>query len=441
MCSVVEIKNLDEYCIRYHSPESLENLDHLVKERTKVINIHLEEVEEEEDESEVHPFFRRNDPPESLISALEINLQDSKQIAQAEPEISSSKPNVRENQEIDQSHNNVIEEKKGLDYTVEEKQPWSWKERKNCERGGNEGRKGGQGEEEVRHDGEVREEKDGEGEGREAVVVKEDYKLKDEEQPINTEEFKIEENNGLENKDKNDKKVEDEEGEENNVKEEQRRVRNDERERKDKEKEEKNNYSGYTPGRREISSEENEKEPSRKELGDTVRTISPGPRNIQKVSSSPVKPARSNLGLLSRSLKPENEQIDKLKNPEQKLIKYSISERNQNETKYKYKAREVENPIENIINFTRPTPPPKTARTQTNINNDLYHGYSFPSGDVYPENSISSTQSFPGCIKSRSIVLKDSSTSPYSSEGEEEEGLNTRIEINSGKKSYHREGT
>ena len=27
---MVEIKNLDEYCIRYHSPESLESLDHLV---------------------------------------------------------------------------------------------------------------------------------------------------------------------------------------------------------------------------------------------------------------------------------------------------------------------------------------------------------------------------------------------------------------------------
>ena len=212
MCSVVEIKNLDEYCIRYHSPESLENLDHLVKERTKKININLEEVEEEENESEVHPFFRRNDPSESLISALEINL-DSKQLSQAEPEISSGKPDVRENQEIDQSHNNVIEEKKGLDYTVEEKQPWSWKEQKNCERGGNEGRKGGEGEEEVRHDGEVKEGKDGEGEGRKAVVVKEDYKLEDEEQPINTEEFKIEENNDLENKDKNDKKAEDEEGE------------------------------------------------------------------------------------------------------------------------------------------------------------------------------------------------------------------------------------
>ena len=26
MCSVVEIKNLEEYCISYHSPESLENL-------------------------------------------------------------------------------------------------------------------------------------------------------------------------------------------------------------------------------------------------------------------------------------------------------------------------------------------------------------------------------------------------------------------------------
>ena len=436
MCSVVEIKNLDEYCIRYHSPESLENLDHLVKERTKVININLEEVEEEENESEVHPFFRRNDPSESLISALEINL-DSKQLSQAEPEISSGKPDVRENQEIDQSHNNVIEEKKGLDYTVEDKQPWSGKRQENGEEGGKEGREGGQREVERRHSGEEREGKDEEGEGRKAVVVKEDSKLGDEEQPINAEEFKTEENNNLKNKDKNDQKVEDEEVEEKNGEEEQRRVGKDECERKDKEKEEKNNYSGYTipPGRSEISSEEKEKEPPRKELGDTVRTISPGPRNMQKVSSSPVKPARSNLGLLSRSLKPENEQSDKLLNLEQKLIKYSISE-----TKYKYKARKVENPTKNIINLNRPTPPSKTARTQTNINNNLYHDDSFPSGDVNPENSISSTQSYPGSIKSRSIVLKDSSTSPYSSDGEEEEGLNTRTGINSGNKSFHLEG-
>jgi hypothetical protein len=58
MCSVVEIKNLDEYCIRYHSPESLESLDHLVKDRIKVVDINIGDEEEEEDEL-IHPLFRR----------------------------------------------------------------------------------------------------------------------------------------------------------------------------------------------------------------------------------------------------------------------------------------------------------------------------------------------------------------------------------------------
>jgi hypothetical protein len=58
MCSVVEIKNLDEYCIRYHSPESLESLDHLVRDRIKVVDINIGDEEEEEDEL-IHPLFRR----------------------------------------------------------------------------------------------------------------------------------------------------------------------------------------------------------------------------------------------------------------------------------------------------------------------------------------------------------------------------------------------
>ena len=64
MCSVVEIKNLEEYCIRYHSPESLESLDHLVKDRLKVVNITIdndddEDNDDEEEEENVHPLFRR----------------------------------------------------------------------------------------------------------------------------------------------------------------------------------------------------------------------------------------------------------------------------------------------------------------------------------------------------------------------------------------------
>ena len=91
MCSVVEIKNLDEYCIRYHSPESLENLDHLVRDRLKVVNINLRDGEEEEEE-EIHPLFRRQEQTEeSLVSVLENNnqtdtiiLQFSKSIPAAE---------------------------------------------------------------------------------------------------------------------------------------------------------------------------------------------------------------------------------------------------------------------------------------------------------------------------------------------------------------------
>ncbi len=57
---MVEIKNLDEYCIRYHSPESLESLDHLVRDRIKVVDINIGNEEEEEDEDElIHPLFRR----------------------------------------------------------------------------------------------------------------------------------------------------------------------------------------------------------------------------------------------------------------------------------------------------------------------------------------------------------------------------------------------
>jgi hypothetical protein len=59
MCSVVEIKNLDEYCIRYHSPESLESLDHLVRDRIKVVDINIGDEEEEEEDELIHPLFRR----------------------------------------------------------------------------------------------------------------------------------------------------------------------------------------------------------------------------------------------------------------------------------------------------------------------------------------------------------------------------------------------
>ena len=45
MCSVVEIKNLEEYCISYHSPESLENLDHLVKVGQRIGLIPIRQVQ------------------------------------------------------------------------------------------------------------------------------------------------------------------------------------------------------------------------------------------------------------------------------------------------------------------------------------------------------------------------------------------------------------
>ncbi len=56
---MVEIKNLDEYCIRYHSPESLESLDHLVRDRIKVVDINIGDEEEEEEDELIHPLFRR----------------------------------------------------------------------------------------------------------------------------------------------------------------------------------------------------------------------------------------------------------------------------------------------------------------------------------------------------------------------------------------------
>ncbi len=82
---MVEIKNLDEYCIRYHSPESLESLDHLVRDRIKVVDINIGNEEEEEDEL-IHPLFRRrwnqqNDEEDEHLLEVSSPVAETKNLA------------------------------------------------------------------------------------------------------------------------------------------------------------------------------------------------------------------------------------------------------------------------------------------------------------------------------------------------------------------------
>ena len=55
MCSVVEIKNLEEYCIHYHSLDSMETVDGLLRKGS------LRLVGGQEGEDEIHPLFRREE--------------------------------------------------------------------------------------------------------------------------------------------------------------------------------------------------------------------------------------------------------------------------------------------------------------------------------------------------------------------------------------------
>ncbi len=83
---MVEIKNLDEYCIRYHSPESLESLDHLVRDRIKVVDINIGNEEEEEDDELIHPLFRRrwdqpNDEEDEHLQDVRSPAAETKNLA------------------------------------------------------------------------------------------------------------------------------------------------------------------------------------------------------------------------------------------------------------------------------------------------------------------------------------------------------------------------